>query len=272
MLLPVLLIAGLLAAIAMAFTINVRTEILSRANSVHNARAERVADGLTRLAAWRLASGASQDAAGRRGVAMHCRWSEDVSASIAIQDQGGLVDLNAGPHELFVKLFDGVGVKPGRSTEIADALVDFRDAGSIANGGGEEPAAYPGQSFGPKNAPFQVVEELDQLPGLDQASYRKLLPYLTVHSLQPAPQPALAPQGLRQLLSFPVDGQEQPPPGKNYGIDVIVSLKNGAIFRRKSLVTILRQPGRPYAIMAWTRGGDVGELPIPLAPLAPCLI
>ncbi len=61
-LIVVLWIVGLVAAVAVAFVLVVRSQSLSSANRVHLARAELAADGMARLAAYRLAAAAAPDA------------------------------------------------------------------------------------------------------------------------------------------------------------------------------------------------------------------
>jgi general secretion pathway protein K len=264
-LVAVIWLAGLIAAVVTGFAITTRVDILSSANIARGAEAEAVADGMARLTAFRLAA---EPAALARttpdGMAVICRWSDSETAGVAIQDQSGLIDLNAAPPFLLQRLIAGLGVPDSEAESLASAIADYRDADSEAAAGGFEPATYPGVDFGPKNAPFEAVEELDQIPGMGEQLYRKLLPLVTVHSAQPGFDPAVVPGAVKRALGFDAGGA---PPAeiaglaiasaaRTFGIDVSVVSKSGARYRRLAMVSLVRQPDRPYAILSWQRGGD----------------
>jgi general secretion pathway protein K len=264
-LVAVIWLAGLIAAIAAGFAFTVRVDVLSSANIARGAEAEAVADGMARLTAFLLAAEPSAlERAVVGGAVTVCRWSETGTVGVAVQDQAGLIDLNAAPTYLMQRLIKGLGVSEGDAERLAAAIADYRDADSDGMAGGFEPAEYPGVSFGPKNAPFQAIEELDQIPGMDEKLYRKLLPLVTVHSAQPGFDPTVTPPAVKQALGFDATGG---PPGEiaglaiasasqTFGIDVSVVSTSGARYRRLALVNLVRQPDRPYAILGWQRGGD----------------
>jgi general secretion pathway protein K len=267
-LVSVIWLAGLMAVIASAFAINIRVQILSGANQVQSAKAELISDGLVYLTAWKLA--AANDASKLfplNGRAWTCQWAEGVEAQIAVQDQSGLIDLNAAPAILLARASQSAGLSAEAAQKLVAAIEDFRDSDSDAVGGGSEPETYEGMNFGPKNAPFHAVEEIDQLPGVNDEVYRRLAPLLTVYSLQPGFDPALMPAELKRLLGITNDNKvpselaafAAPSHGSAFGIDVAVTLKSGAVFRRHAIVTMLRQPERPFAIFGWQR--DTGEAP-----------
>ncbi|MEA3638347.1 MAG: type II secretion system protein GspK [Lamprobacter sp.] len=68
--------------------------------------------------------------------------------------------------------------------QIADAILDWRDADnlSLLNGAEDDDYRAAGRSFGAADRPFQTVEELRQVLGLSPALYAKLAPYLRVES------------------------------------------------------------------------------------------
>jgi general secretion pathway protein K len=262
-LVSVIWITGLLAVIATAFAINIRVQILSGANTAQNAKAEFISDGLVYLTAWKLTAEDDDDKSiPRNGAPWACRWSEDADALIAVQDQGGLIDLNAASAKLLSQLFQQAGLQENRAGELAAAIEDFRDSDNDAAEGVFEPETYDGKTYGPKNAPFNAVEEIDQLPGMTDQLYYALLPVLTVHSLQPGFDPALTPAGLRQILGIKANDQvpselapfAAPSQGNIFGVDVSITLKNGTAFRRHAIIAVTRQPDRPFAILAWQRG------------------
>lgn len=267
----VLWIAGLVAAVALAFTLVVRSQSLSSANRAHLARAELAADGLARLVAYRLAvAPAPAEAHALDSSVSYCRWDEDATASVAVQDAGGLVDLNTASPELVQALLRAA-TKDRESAELLFAeLQDFRDADTVAQAGGSEPASYPGRGYGPKNGPFAVPEELDQLPRMNEGLFKTLVPLTTTLSQQPGIDLSRAPDPLLSLLGSEAQRFQSPSPGRMFRIDVMVELQSGTRFRRIAQVSLERQPDRPYAVLLWQRGGDPGETPAMPAAAPSC--
>ena len=264
-LISVIWIAGLLAVVAMAFAITVRSQTLAGSNVIYNTRAESVADGMALVTALRLASPANVNEPPKlNGEPAHCQWSDDIAVAISIQDQGGLVDLNTASPDLLLALMRGLGADDVKSAEIVGALQDFRDPDSKSASGGIEPAMFPGKAYGPKNAPLAIPEEIDQVPELDDALFHKLMPFVTVTSQQSGIDLSTSPQKLLDLLGSRESSVRfaSPSPAKTFSIDVTAELKNGSRYRRQALVSLLRQPDRPFAILAWRRGGDAGETPL----------
>jgi general secretion pathway protein K len=271
-LVAVIWLAGLIAAVATGFALTTRIEIQAAANATQNAKAEAIADGLARLTALRLAGEPAQAQVGENDPrAAVCRWSATETAGIAIQDQSGLIDLNAAPTDLIARLMKGLGAPDAEATRLSAALADYRDAGNDAEAGGFEPETYPSMPFGPKNGPFLAVEELDQLPGMTQSLYRALLPLVTVQSLQPGFDPNVAPPALKSALGFTAANSAPPDlvglttvtNARAFGIDVFVEMKGGARYHRRAVIEMVRQPGRPFAVLSWQRGGDFAPLAKP---------
>jgi general secretion pathway protein K len=275
-LVAVLWLAGLIAALATGFMLKVRIEALTTANVNQNAQSEYVADGMARLTGWRLAVHPEQFSANARSF--QCVWNDRVTVAVTIQDQAGLADLNTMPPVFFETLFQKLGAAPAIARDLSLAMVDFRDADSVSMTGAAEPETYPERDFGPKNSPFQAIEEIDQLPGMDEALYRKLLPLVTVYSSQPGIEPLSAPQELKRMFGETTDGvftgELAPYQGssqrKTFGIDVRVTNENGSRFRRKVIAVVLQQPEQPFVFLEWQRGDDWPKDNSPKAT-APCL-
>jgi Type II secretion system (T2SS), protein K len=255
--------------------IKVRIDALTTSNVNQNVLSEQIADGMARLMAWKLATapaGVLKD-----GTLARCAWNSDVQVDVVVQDQSGLVDLNTMPPIFFDEFFKTLGASAAQAKEISLAMIEYRDADSEATNGTAEPANYPGRDFGPKNGPFQAIEEIDQLPGMDDAIYRKALPLVTVQSGQAGIDPLTAPKELRILFNestasgftgplAPYQGSSQ---GKTFGIDVRITNNNGSRFRRKAIAVILRQPEKPFVFLEWQRGGEWHQEPTVVS--APCI-
>ncbi len=173
----------LLAVIAAAFTTETRTEVALARNLVENAKARALADaGVYRAILGLLAPDVEQ------------RWFADVpfytlasdagEVSIAIEDEAGKIDLNAAPDELVQGLFIAIGVKEAQAAALTAAIADFRDPDDETHLGGAEADDYraAGLAWGPKNNPFEAIEELHQVLGMTREIFRLAAPGLTVHS------------------------------------------------------------------------------------------
>lgn len=277
-LVSVIWIAGLLAVMATAFTIGIRSYTLVGRNAILGERAEAIADGMALLWALRLSS---FDVTGNPQVVSSkpstCRWSSVATAIITIQDQGGLVDLNTASPPLLDKMLEDLGLSLSESQSFQAALRDFRDPDHIAETTGEEAEAYPGKGFGPKNAPFSIPEELHQIPGVTEEQRGRLLRLTTVFSQQTGIDPARAPEELRRVLGISDASNPDniafasPSPQRVFAIEAAVELGDGSRFVRRALIALLRQPERPFAILSWQHGTGTGQ-PLPsTAPLQPCL-
>jgi general secretion pathway protein K len=257
----VIWLAGLIAAITTGFAIKVRLNTIEASQLQQSVEAEFLADGMARYVAWRIAA---QDELPSNGKPQSCAWEKSAIVSYRVQDQSGLADLNSLPGEVYHDIFVGLGASAELSKKLTQELLDYRDADSQSGDIGFEPERYAGRAFGPKNSPFQTVEELDQLPSMTDAIYRPMKSLVTVYSLQPGIDPATAPAGLRKVLNQPAEGGftgamagfAGATEGKTFGIDVSVSTKSGGRFRRKMIVVVLRQPDRPYAVMTWQQGDE----------------
>ena len=149
-LVSVIWIAGLLAVVATAFAIVVRSHTLGGSNVVYSTRAESAADGMTLAAALRLATFAEGTGALKlNGEPALCQWPGEIAVAVSIQDQGGLVDLNTASPDLLSALLRGLGEGDTGSAEIVAAVQDYRDADGQSASGGDEPSVFPGKSYGP---------------------------------------------------------------------------------------------------------------------------
>lgn len=256
-LVTVIWLSAILAAFAVSVSVSVRSHALFARNAASGALAAGIADGLLQLTALDLAH-ASQAARGARadGSWRACRWSKAAQAWISVQDQNGLVDLNMASAPLMIALLRGLGLPPDQALVMSGAMRDYRDADSNAGQGGPEPSAYPGRPFGPKNAPFDAVEELDQIPGMTPELLQRLRSLATVSSQQPGIDFAAAPDALLQALhisraagaSSPFAGARGSPVS---AITVAVQLADGTRFVRRALLEWTDQPNQPFVTTSW---------------------
>jgi type II secretory pathway component PulK len=180
-LLMVLWALVLLALLATVFGGNARTEVLLARNLVENAQAEALADaGL-----YRAIAGLTKEPreGGFRGDGRVYTWhASGGEVRFSIRDEGGKISLNQASEVLLRELFVAVGVEPKRSAQLADAIIDFRDEDSDKRRGGAENEDYvdAGLPYGPKNKPFELVDELIYVLGMTPDLYRKVAPLVSV--------------------------------------------------------------------------------------------
>jgi general secretion pathway protein K len=257
----VIWIVGLLAVVASTFAIAVRFHVRGEANLSSSVEAELAADGVVRLIGYRLAHAPLGEAV--TGIPINsepfvCRLGEDGHAIVSVQDQGGLVDLNRAPHNALAAVIDKTADQAGAGTEFAAAVADFRDADGerfgAAGDGSEESLISDGPP--PKDAPFQSVDEIEQVIPADAVDLRTLKTMLTVYSRQDGIDPATAPRLLRAMIE---QGSEAggtaiplaPTQHKTFAIDAEVTVARGSKFRRIAMISLLREAERPFAVLEW---------------------
>ncbi len=308
----------LLAVIAAAFTTETRTEVTLARNLVENAKAKALADagvhaamlGLHRREVekrWRadgtvysLAFRHADPAPARLGEAS-LRGSQAAQAgegevSIVIDDEAGKIDLNAAPDELIHGLLVAVGLADAEAQALTAAIADFRDADDETHAGGAEDPEYraAGLAWGPKNKPFEAVEELHQVLGMTRRLYALAFPGLTVHSRSKGVDVTVAPAIVLQALpgvdaeaveAFAEQRAGQIAPGRPgvgqmagaggarvttlpglgrqyaarsrgrvFTVRAEARVRSGAVFVREAVISMTRNIEKPFNIHAWRRG------------------
>jgi general secretion pathway protein K len=115
---------------------------------------------------------------------MHELPFSDGLVTVKISDEAGKIDLNFARRELLVKMFISAGAELSMADKLADAVLDWRDVNDDVQMNGAEAKDYKQQNltYGPRNAPFQSVEELQFVLGVPLRLYRAVEPLLTVYS------------------------------------------------------------------------------------------
>ena len=203
----VLWLTALLALLAAGFSLAVRSHLRLAANATQSAKAEAAADAGVQLAALSLIAGRQSGAQSRRfpidGTAQSCALDGQASLTIQVQDAGGRININLANERLLQALFIGLGASRERASSATDAIIDYRDADSDRRPNGAEKPEYlaAGRPLGPKNAPFDTIEELNQVLGLDPEMIARASPFITVHSQTAGLDPRGAKPELAALLA-----------------------------------------------------------------------
>ncbi len=284
----VLWVIALVAVLMGSFAVIARTENLQARHLLDSTRARYAAEAGINLAAYAL-----------RRNQPDKRWVPDgrpykfqfngVELTIKANDESGKIDVNAADPKQLQQLFQSVGgLDEQKAQELAARVQDWRDPDDLVTVNGAEEADYEqaGLAYGPANAPFATVGELQQVMGMDYDLFKKLEPAITVYSGRGTPNPMYAPQ--QALMAMPgmtsdvaqnlIDMRQQIAPGTDpgisgltlpdgtpliasgggltYSIESIARLPNGA--STKLDVTIRlggnNSGARPFVIMRWHEG------------------
>jgi general secretion pathway protein K len=292
----VIWIAVLLLVIASSFILERRSEMLVVRNSASIARAEAIADAGVNRAIFELYRiGAPADQWKRDGTVYD--WAFDGAAvKVVIRDESAKIDINAASDLLLRGLFLSAGVQDDEAAKLVDAILDWRDADSLRRPNGAEEPEYraAGLSYGPANAPFQAIEELQLVLGMRPEVYRRIAPLITVFSRQGGVNTQIATRDV--LLAIPgmtsdvVDnfivqreaaraaGQPLPllPQAAAYnvggsGLVTVRSearLDDGTSFAREAVAVLRPTPLRPVSYVAWRESTAGTEAPDATQPAA----
>lgn len=173
----------LLTGIAMSVAGTSRTEMQLARNLVQTAQARQAAlAGIQRaiLELQRLDFNQAWPADG----SVHELRLDKAVIRIGITDETGKIDINHAPTELLLGLMQATGIESDAALVLVDALLDWRDDDHLRRLRGAEDEDYrrAGRNYGAKDAFFDNIRELQQVLGITPTSYRKLAPYITVHS------------------------------------------------------------------------------------------
>ena len=207
-LIAVLWIVALLTVIGAGFALDMRTETTLTQELLAGARARAAAEAGVYRGIWEVLK---PDRRRRwRADGTERRWSfRSYRVTIALQDEGGRIDLNSASAQLLGALLEANGVEDERRAALVDAIQDWRDADDARGANGAEDPEYQAEdrAAGAKDGPFNTVAELQQVLGMSRRLYERLAPALTVHSHLPGVDAQLAPPSvLRALVTG--DGSE----------------------------------------------------------------
>ncbi len=256
-LIAVLWMLVLLSLIAATLSLESRSSTHVARNMADVAAARVAADAGIQRAILALDSAGGADKTKFRADGTVYGWRfGNTAVRISIQDEAAKIDLNQAPEPLLVALFASIGVDQARSQALAGAIADFRDADSLRHLRGAEQADYrdAGLTWGPKNAPFQSVEELQQVFGVTPEIYRRVSPDLTVYSVASS-LPSAADERVNGLLrNAGLNAPSQPSlPGLVFSIRAEAKGSNGGVFVREAIVQ--PNPDRPMPlILSWRQG------------------
>lgn len=273
----------LLTVIAGNFVFAMRTETLVARNAVSGAQAEAMANGAVHRALYETFKSAA-NADTWKADGRERQWEQNgAKIRVVIMDESGKIDINTSSDELLRGLLLSVGVNAEKSAQLLDAILDWRDADALTRPNGAESGAYQaaGLQYEPANAPFDAVEQLQQVLGMSHDIYSRLAPLITIHSKQPGINTLVAPRGV--LMAIPgadpaqvdayIEQREQslasgqtPPPfpaGAAFmsgAVNSVINVRAEArmpddvVFVREAVARRSGEAKRPVAFLSWKEG------------------
>ncbi len=282
----VLWVITLLAVIAGNFAFSMRGEAQIARNLLINAQAQTRADAGVQLAWFELMKPLSDPLRWQANGLPHELMLDGTVVRVSVLEESGKIDLNTSSDELLKGLFKSAGLSEDASMALLNAVLDWRSPGNIKrlNGAKEEEYRAAGKNYGPPNAPFETIDELQRVLGMNPELFRKLAPALTIYSRQPGintrfasrevlqafpgVNPAMVEQFLLQRQDALATGQPVPPfAGASsfsstssglaaYSVRSEARTAGGSAFVRHSVVRMTPQdPKRPFLVLTWSEGG-----------------
>ncbi len=135
-------------------------------------------------------------------------WTRDgYGVEIRVIGENGLIDINQANRVLLQKVLKELGIVDQEAETVLDAIEDFRDPDDLKHTNGAEDDDYKTAdlAYGSKDAPFERIEELQQVLGVTPLMYQGLVSYLSVNARSNGVNPMLAP---RHVLLILADGDQ----------------------------------------------------------------
>jgi len=254
----------LLAVIGLTVNRSVQSALGGTRTAIALAKARALADGGVALAVQRLQAGIETRP-------LLCSIAGAGLVAITIEDEAGKVSLNSNNVELLTALFEGLGATPDDARRYVAAISDYRDSDDRVQPGGAEREAYAaaGLTFGPKNADFQSVAELDRVLGIPAGIRAFAKPHLTTATVALGVDATVASVDLLQLLagSAPLSGGSAPfgdRPALRSAFSAAstrsfykirsIGIVDGARYLRETVIARPQRPGESLRHINWLQG------------------
>lgn len=127
----------------------------------------------------------------------------DSKMRIQLLSETGKIDLNNADQTLLQTLFRFAPIEEKAQNNLVSAILDWRDEDDLIHIDGAEKKEYQaaGLAYGPRNKPFQSIEELQLVLGMNEALYQWLENLITVHSGESTVDLTQASKTMLHLLS-----------------------------------------------------------------------
>jgi general secretion pathway protein K len=260
-LIVVLWLVVLLSIMAAGHSRNVHTDTTLAARQVQSAKARALAEaGINHVILEMLAADSDRKLP-VDGSLFNVRIGDD-NVTIAVRDASGFIDLNAAKPELLDAALEACGVNEAARRDLVDAILDWRDGDDLRRLHGVEDDDYlaSGVAWSSRDGAFEAVDELKYLPGMSQALYDRLAPYVTIYSGRGGVNMEYAPPALITALTgeevpmAEADVRDSNASGPRNGVYHIYASASGSaatVAAIEAVVRISRASRTPFTIMDW---------------------
>jgi general secretion pathway protein K len=180
--------------------------------------------------------------------------------AVRITDEANKINLDTASVDLLRALLLGVGADAATASDLAGAIVDWREA-STPEASAAKAAQYraAGLDYAPPEKPFRSIDELAQVLGMTPALLAKMRPHLTIYSSYGPGRATTDPVALDAIMLLRKQGGILPFERDASGQQVVqviatASSADGVLFTRRAILRV--DPSakeRPCAILVWER-------------------
>jgi general secretion pathway protein K len=202
----VLWILSLLTIMAGSFALSMRRETAMISGLRNNAEAMATAESGLAIAEWMLQN-PNTNKRWRVDGSIYQINTANAKLRIRLLSETGKINVNNAEQSLLqnVMNYAPTGAKaqlPSTTVDRAAAILDWSDSDDLARLDGAEKQQYQdaGLNYQPRNRPFQSLEELQMVLGMDVATFKWLEPLITVYSNQTQIDLQLASKEVLQVM------------------------------------------------------------------------
>jgi general secretion pathway protein K len=198
----VLWVLSLLTIMAGSFALSMRREAAIVTGSSNNAQAMAMAESGLAIAQLMLMY-PDQLQRWRTDSSIYQLDYADSKVRIQLLSETGKIDLNSADQTQLQALMAYAPVADvERQTKLVNAIIDWRDEDDLVHMEGAEKKEYQeaGLSYRPRNKPFQSIEELQMVLGMNERIFNWLENLITVHSGQATVDMTQAGKDVLQVL------------------------------------------------------------------------
>jgi general secretion pathway protein K len=197
----VLWVLSLLTIMAGSFALTMQREASVVTGSRNDAQAAAVAESGLAIAELMLMNPSQQQRWRTDGSIYQIDYA-DKKVRIRLLAETGKIDINSADQTLLQGFLAYAPVEPELQAKLFGAILDWRDQDDLININGAEKEAYKdaGLSYRPRNKPFQSIEELQLVLGMNEQVFKWLENLVTVYSGQPTVDSTQAAKEVLQVL------------------------------------------------------------------------
>lgn len=196
----VLWVLSLLTIMAGSFALSMRRESAIVAGIKNNAQAMAIAESGIAIAETMLLNPAPNKG-WRADGSIYELTAAEAKIRVRLLSEKGKIDINKAGEKILQALMTYAPVDEKQQTKLAGAILDWRDEDDLVHLEGAEKTEYEdaGLSYQPRNKPFQSIEELQLVLGMDKSVFKWIEPLVTVYSGQ---QQVAVQQAAKEVLKI----------------------------------------------------------------------